>query len=115
MDTIIVSAITTVGVVITTLIQSKKERKKDNIEAKLDNIRKEFNDSMDSLKDDLNQETLARCKADLVSLMSKIKNGYTPTVEEKMILHESKKKYNGLGGDSYVDEMFDNLVKEGKI
>ena len=32
-----------------------------------------------------------------------------------MILHESKKKYNGLGGDSYVDEMFDNLVKEGKI
>ena len=114
MDTIIVSAITTVGVVITTLIQSSNARKKDNIEAK-DNIRKEFNDSMDSLKDDLNQETLARCKADLVSLMSKIKNGYTPTVEEKMILHESKKKYNGLGGDSYVDEMFDNLVKEGKI
>ena len=90
-------------------------RKKDNIEAKLDNIRKQFNGKMDSLKENLNQETLARCKADLVSLMSKIKNGYTPTVEEKLILHESKKKYNDLGGDSYVDEMFDNLVKEGKI
>ena len=115
MDTIIVTAITTVGVVITTLIQSSNARKKDNIEAKLDNIRKLFNDKIDSLKENLNQETLARCKADLVSLMSKIKNGYTPTVEEKLILHESKKKYNDLGGDSYVDEMFDNLVKEGKI
>ena len=40
MDTIIVTAITTVGVVITTLIQSSNARKKDNIEAKLDNIRK---------------------------------------------------------------------------
>ena len=26
-----------------------------------------------------------------------------------------KKKYNDLGGDSYVDDMFDNLKKEGKL
>ncbi len=115
MDTIIVTTITTIGVVITTFIQSSNARKKDNIEAKLDNIRKEFKENMASLKDDLNKETLARCKADLVSLMSKIKKGYIPTTEEKMILHEAKKKYNDLGGDSYVDEMFDDLVKEGKI
>ena len=48
-------------------------------------------------------------------LMSRIRNGYVPTVEEKMILYETKSKYNALGGNSYVDEMFNEIKKEGKI
>lgn len=97
METIIVALITTVGVVLTTLIQSIANRKKDNI------------------LETLQQEILDRCKSDLVILMSRIRNGYIPTTEEKMILYETKKRYNDLGGDSYVDDMFEGLRKEGKI
>lgn len=115
MEAILVTAISTVGVIITTIIQSYHAKKKDNIETKLDNIQKEFKTDISSLQNNLNIESLERCKTDLVSLMSKIKNGYTPTTEEKMILYETKTKYNKLGGDSYVDDMFDGLKKEGKL
>lgn len=97
MEAILVALISTVGVVATTTIQSIANRKKDNI------------------LDTLQQEILDRCKSDLVTLMSRIRNGYNPTTEEKMILYETKKKYNDLGGDSYVDDMFEGLRKEGKI
>lgn len=104
METIIVTVISTVGVIITTAIQGHNAKKKDGIKEELQAIRK-----------DMKGETLSRCKNDLISLMSRIKNGYIPTTEEKMILHETKALYNSLGGDSYVDDMFDSLRKEGKI
>lgn len=104
METIIITVISTVGVIITTAIQTHNAKKKDEIKEELQKIRK-----------DMNKETLSRCKNDLVVLMSRIQNGYAPTPEEKMILHETKSLYNSLGGDSYVDDMFDDLRKEGKI
>ena len=104
MTTIIVAVISTLGVVATTLIQSIQATKKDNIESKLTSIQL-------ALKD----EKLDRCNSDLIVIMSRIQNGYVPTTEEKIILYETKKKYNDLGGDSYVDDMFEKLKKEGKI
>lgn len=104
METIIVALISTLGVIATTLIQMIQTNKKDNIENKLTNIQLA-----------LKSEKLDRCKSDLIVIMSRIQNGYTPTTEEKMILYETKKKYNDLGGDSYVDDMFDKLRKEGKL
>lgn len=115
MEAIVVSVISTLGVIVTTIIQTYHAKKKDKIETKLDDIKKEFKQDIESLKTNINDETLGRCKSDLISIMSKIKNGYTPTTEEKMILYETKEKYNSLGGDSYVDDMFDNLKKEGKL
>lgn len=104
METVIVALITTSGVIATTIIQSIANRKKDDIDKKLSDIKKA-----------LSGEKLDRCKSDLVVIMSRIRNGYKPTTEEVMILHETKKKYNELGGDSYVDDMFDKLKKEGRI
>lgn len=115
METIIVTAISTIGVVATTLIQTHHTKKKDKIEEKLELIRKEFKSEIESLKKDIDKETLGRCKADLVSIMSKVKKGYSPTDEEKRIILETKELYNGKGGDSYVDDMFDTLKKEGKL
>ena len=104
MEAILVALISTVGVISTTIIQGIQARKKDNISDKLTDI-----------KIALDNEKLDRCKSDLIVIMSRIQNGYTPTTEEKMILYETKKKYNDLGGDSYVDDMFDKLKKEGRI
>lgn len=72
-------------------------------------------DEVKNIREDMDERTLSRCKGDLVSLMSRIQTGYVPTHEEKWLLYETKEKYNSLGGDSYVDDMFNNLKKEGKI
>ena len=115
MATIIVAVITTLGIIATTLIQTISASKKDRIETKLNSISVNFDNKLGELSNNLKQEKLDRAKADLVGLMSRIRNGHIPTTEEKMILYETKKKYNDLGGDSYVDNMFDNLKKEGKL
>ena len=89
--------------------------KNDSIEKKLTNMSVNFDNKLNKLEDNLQEEKLDRCKTDLVSLMSKIANGYSPTVEEKFILYEIKNKYNCLGGDSYVDDMFEKLKTEGRL
>lgn len=104
MREIILALISVGGVIATTIIQGIQAGKKDSIEAKLSDI-----------KVALKNEKLDRCKSDLVVIMSRIQNGYVATTEEKMVLYETKKKYNELGGDSYIDDMFDKLRKENKI
>lgn len=115
MDTIIVAIITGLSVAIPSIYATIKTNKKDTIEQKLTTMNVNFDTKLNMLSKDIEKEKLDRAKSDLVILMSKIRNGYTPTVEEKMILYETKAKYNELGGDSYVDDMFDNLKKEGKL
>lgn len=115
METIIVALITTIGVISTTIIQGVQAKQKDNMNSKLSSIQVDFKKDIKEVNNALMQEKLDRAKADLVGLMSRIRNGYVPTTEEKMILYETKKKYNDLGGDSYVDDMFDKLREEGKV
>lgn len=115
METIIVAIISSLGVVATALIQSIQANKKDKIETKLSSMNVNFDNKLNKLSENLEQEKLDRAKGDLVGLMSRIRNGYTPTTEERIILYETKEKYNALGGNTYVDEMFDTLKKEGKI
>lgn len=104
MEAIIVALITTAGVIATTVIQAIQASKKDSLESKLSKIQLA-----------LEEEKLDRCKTDLISIMSRIQNGYVPTTEEVRILYETKEKYNKLGGDSYVDDMFDKLRALNKI
>jgi hypothetical protein len=78
-------------------------------------IKDTLKDELSDIKKNLKEESLSRCKSDLVVIMSRIQNGYVPTREEVMVLYETKTKYNKLGGDSYIDDMFDKLKKEGKL
>ena len=96
--------ITTLGVVLTTIIQSHQATKKDKIETLLNGI-----------KIDLKNEKLARCKVDLINVMSRVDKGYILNESERSVLYEEKQDYNLLGGDSYVDDFWDKLRKEGKI
>lgn len=86
--------------VIATIVSSKKNSIKEELK---------------EIKQALKNETLSRCKVDLINAMSKIQNGYVPTEEERRILIEEKEQYNSLGGNSYVNDMFDRLKKEGKL
>lgn len=104
MWTAIGALFTTLGVVATAIIQKKNTDKKDKIETLLS-----------AIKLDIQNETLSRCKADLINAMSEIHKGAKLTEEQRRIIYEEKETYNNLGGDSYVDDMFERLKKEGKL
>lgn len=115
MENILVALVSGLCVAVPNIIATIVTNKKDTIDKKLSNIQVSFENKLKDLQSALNQQSLDSAKSDLIVLMSRIKNGYEPTTEEIMILYETKEKYNDLGGDSYVDDMFDKLKKEGKI
>ena len=109
-------------VAIPNLVATILGNKKNNIKSVKVDIQKSIKATETSIKTELtklrnslNEETLNRCKVDLINVMSRVQNGYTLTEEERRILIEEKEQYNKLGGDSYVDDMFDRLKKEGKL
>ena len=52
----------------------------------------------------------------LITELTKIRDeSYIPNEEQKRLIHEVKDEYNGLGGDSYVDDMFEDCKKKNLI
>ena len=122
METIVVALISGLCVAIPNIIATLSTNRKENIKALETNINRNIKNVETSLKADntktrnqLKEETLNRCKVDLINVMSRIQNGYDPTEEERRILIEEKDTYNRLGGNSYVDDMFERLKKEGRL
>lgn len=109
-------------VAIPNVIATISSNRKNNVEKVKGEIKDSIKDTEKNIKADitkvrksLNDETLSRCKVDLINVMSRVQNGYSLTEEERRILIEEKEQYNKLGGNSYVDDMFDRLKKEGKL
>lgn len=122
METIVVALISGLCVAIPNIIATLSTNRKENIKTLETNINKNIKGLETSLKADntktrnqLKEETLSRCKVDLINAMSRIQNEYDPTEEERRILIEEKDTYNRLGGNSYVDDMFERLKKEGRL
>ena len=114
--------ITAVCSLLAVIVQVKgagKQKKQDDlvkaIDGKLDVMKSASEERAKALWDSITEHQLRYFKDELVGTLSRIENGYIPTTEEKHILHEQKAKYNELGGDSYVDEMWDKLVKKDLI
>lgn len=122
MNEIIIAIISGLCVAIPNIIATLTSNKKNNIENVKNEIKGSIKDTERTIKADitkvrnsLSEETLNRCKVDLINVMSRIQNGYELTEEERRILIEEKDQYNKLGGNSYVDDMFERLKKEGKF
>lgn len=118
------SAIIVAGLgVVTVLIQTHNKNKLESQNTLLDTVnknieamRKESKDDDEKLNKKLDSHELASLKRFLVDELTKIREGvYFPTDNQKALIHEAKDKYNGLGGDSYVDDMFDDLVEKGLL
>lgn len=105
-----VAGISLVGIV----IQTKSKEKQENIELKLDTIRKESAAEDSKILNKLDKMEMYILKNWLVNEMTKIEdNVYAPNEEQKNLIHDAKKIYNDRGGDSYVDDMFDRLRDRG--
>lgn len=116
---VIFTALCSVVIVIIQAHNSNKAKKTEDlmktVDVKIDDMKKESEENDKKLRISINEHHLRYYKDQLVATMSRIENGYTPTVEEKHILHEQKAAYNDLGGDSYVDEFWDRLIKKNLI
>ena len=117
--TVIVAIVGLVGIIIQTRNRTKLIKQEDllnTVDKKIDKIRKESKDGDERLHERLNNMEMQSCKRFLVSELTKVKVGhYIPNENQKRILHDTKKIYNDRGGDSYVDTMFDSLIKENKL
>ena len=127
---VIVAIIGLVGVI----LQVKSKEKTESIDSKIDNIKKEFNKKTDDftnellsfkeesterdkrISDQIQEVRMTVCKRFLVTELSKIEEeNYIPSEEQKRVLKDTKDEYNAAGGDSYVDDMYDDLRDKGLI
>lgn len=127
---IIVAIIGLVGVI----LQVKSKEKTESIDSKIDNIKKEFIKKTDDftnelitfkeestesdkmISDQIQEVRMTVCKRFLVTELSKIEEeNYIPSEEQKRVLKDTKDEYNAAGGDSYVDDMYDDLRDKGLI
>ena len=127
---VIVAIIGLVGVI----LQVKSKEKTESIDSKIDNIKKEFTKKTDDftnelitfkeestesdkmISDQIQEVRMTVCKRFLVTELSKIQEeNYIPSEEQKIVLKDTKDEYNAAGGDSYVDDMYDDLRDKGLI
>lgn len=116
----IYNLIATLGVAIISLIgifvQTKSKEKQDSISQKLDLLRKESKACDTVLNNKLDKNRIKTLRMWLITELTKIRDeSYTPNEEQKRLIHEVKDEYNGLGGDSYVDDMFEDCKKKNLI
>lgn len=117
--TIIVAIIGLIGIIIQnrshTKIKSQEELLK-TVDEKIDKLKIQSTEEDERLNNKLDAIDMDSCKRFLIVEMTKINNStYTPNDEQKRMLYETKERYNNDGGDSYVDNMFENLQAKGLL
>lgn len=109
---------TLIGVIIQVKNNNKNKSNENiiqTIDAKLDKLKEDSDKSDKEIKECVTQHHFRYYKDHLVMMMSRIESGYKPTDEEVKILYEQKETYNAMGGDSYVDRMFERLQEKHLI
>ena len=110
---IIVAIISLIGIIIQTKSHNKLQKQSDivkTMDAKLDKLRAEAKKDDFNLNKKLDENKMNDLKRFLIIEMTKIDQGiYQATDNQKRMLKEAKDEYNHAGGDSYVDDMYDNL------
>lgn len=110
---VLVAIISLIG----TIIQTKSHNKLENqnrlvsdIDKKIDALRNESKKDDLALNRKLDETRMNTLKRFLITEMTKIKQrSYVATDNQKRMLKEAKDEYNRAGGDSYVDDMYDDL------
>lgn len=110
---IIVAIISLIGIIIQTKSHNKLQKQSDivkTMDTKLDKLRAEAKKDDFNLNKKLDENKMNDLKRFLIIEMTKIDQGiYQATDNQRRMLKEAKDEYNRSGGDSYVDDMYDNL------
>lgn len=116
--TVLVAVIGLIGIIIQSKSNNKLKSQEEllkTVDDKIDKLKTQSTEEDIKLNEKLDNIDMENCKRFLVVEMTKMKEGsYVPNEEQKRILKETKTIYNAKGGDSYVDDMYDDL-RERKI
>lgn len=101
-EAIIVTLISTVGVIINSIIANSTNKKVEKIET----LKK-------SLKEDINQVRYEQDKTFLTDFISDLEGGLTKSDIQIKRAYEVYEEYKKLNGNSYIMNHWNELVKEG--
>lgn len=104
--TIIVAIIGLIGI----WIQTKSKEKQESIKKDIQSFRDESVLNDKKIESTISDVRMNVTKRYLVTEMTKIQDGtYLPSEEQKRVLKDAKDEYNKSGGDSYIDDMYEDL------
>lgn len=111
MSSIIVALITTAGVIITSVITNKTNKKIES----LDSIKAGFKEEIGNIRKELNETRKEHDKTYLTDFLSDLENGQTKSDIQIKRAYEVYEEYSSLNGNSYVHDKWEELVKEGVL
>ena len=104
--TIVVAILSLIGI----WIQTLSKKRQDEVKQEITNFKDESIANDKKIERTIDDVRMNVTKRYLVTEMTKILQGdYVPNEEQKRTLKEAKDEYNKAGGDSYVDDMYDDL------
>ncbi len=111
--TVLVAIIGLIGIIIQNKSNNKLKSQEEllkTVDEKINQLKEQSNKKDEELNKKLDNMDMENCKRFLIVEMTKITNNYyIPNSEQKRILKETKEIYNAKGGDSYVDDMYNDL------
>lgn len=113
MDSIL-NLVATLGVAIIGLvgiwIQTRSKERQEDLKKTLKDFKDESIKNDTKIENTITDVRMNVTKRYLVTEMTKISQGdYVPNEEQKRTLKDAKDEYNKAGGDSYVDDMYEDL------
>lgn len=78
-------------------------------------LKKVLQDELEPIKDQLNEDAMAIRRNELMRVFHILKSGGELDSDEKMHYHKTYDEYIEHHGNSYIKELNDKYVKEGKI
>lgn len=104
--TIVVAILSLIGI----WIQTLSKKRQDEVKQEITNFKDESIANDKKIERTIDDVRMNVTKRYLVTEMTKILQGdYVPNEEQKRTLKEAKDEYNKAGGDSYVDDMYEDL------
>ena len=112
MEAVWCAFITGVFGVITVIINKNTNKKVDKIEDVKSEILKQVQKNREEYKEEISNHILENNKTYLTDFLSDIEAGEPKSEIQIRRAYEIKWEYNQKGGDSYIDDKWDELIKK---
>ena len=115
MEAILVTLITTIGMVVQTIITKRTNKKVDTINEIKEDLKKEIKESRESNKKEMDKHILEADKTYLTNFLSEIENGMVKSEIQIKRAYEIYEEYRSKNGNSYIHDKWEELRGKGLI
>ena len=113
MESIIVAIISISGTIIVALINKNTNKKVTKGNELKEELLQEIKQNREEYKREISNHILENDKTYLTDFLSDVEAGEPKSEIQIERAYEIKREYNLLGGDSYIDDKWEELVKKG--